>query len=219
MAAARRTPTACRPAACRRGDAVVGRRAHRHADHGRHLQLLGARHRLGRRHRHADLLADHQCRRRDDHGVADQPDGRRGRRGLQPVDHGQRRHGTVQLQRDERQPAGGAEPASGGTLSGTPSASGSSSFTVTATDANGATGTRNYTLSIGAALSTTQAVASSSLTAGVAATAFTPVTASGGSTPYSYGISPALPAGLSFNTSTGRSAARRAPPARARPTR
>ncbi|MFT3956764.1 MAG: putative Ig domain-containing protein [Piscinibacter sp.] len=91
----------------------------------------------------------------------------------------------------------------GGSLTGTPSAAGSSSFTVTATDANSATGSRSYTLSIGAALSTTQAVASRTLTAGVAATAFTPVTAAGGSTPYSFAVSPALPAGLSFNTSTG----------------
>ncbi len=41
------------------------------------------------------------------------------------------------------------------------------------------------------------------LTRNVLASPFTPVTISGGTPPYSYAISPALPAGLSFNTSTG----------------
>ena len=53
------------------------------------------------------------------------------------------------------------------------------------------------------ALTTTQAVASSTLTVDVAATTFTPITASGGVTPLAFAITPALPTGLSFNTSTG----------------
>jgi hypothetical protein len=54
-----------------------------------------------------------------------------------------------------------------------------------------------------APLSTTVAVATASFYAGVAITPFIPVTAAGGTTPYSFAISPALPAGLSFNTSNG----------------
>ncbi|CAN2235785.1 Fibronectin type III [Candidatus Planktophila vernalis] len=54
-----------------------------------------------------------------------------------------------------------------------------------------------------AALSTTTSVSSKSLTAGTAATSFTPITASGGGSSKTYSISPALPSGLSLNTSTG----------------
>ncbi|MFZ8455699.1 Ig domain-containing protein, partial [Staphylococcus aureus] len=41
------------------------------------------------------------------------------------------------------------------------------------------------------------------VTINTAVSSFTPVTGSGGTTPLTYGISPTLPAGLSFNTSTG----------------
>lgn len=53
------------------------------------------------------------------------------------------------------------------------------------------------------ALSTTTAVASTTLTVNSAATPFTPVTASGGYGTLTYAVSPALPTGLSFNTATG----------------
>ena len=53
------------------------------------------------------------------------------------------------------------------------------------------------------ALSTTQAISTNTLTQNTAATAFTPVTASGGGGAKAFSISPALPTGLSFSTSTG----------------
>jgi hypothetical protein len=53
-------------------------------------------------------------------------------------------------------------------------------------------------------LPTTQLqVASTTLTRGVPATPFIPVTATGGTAPYDWAVSPALPAGLTFTPSTG----------------
>ncbi|WP_298162140.1 putative Ig domain-containing protein, partial [Brevundimonas sp.] len=52
-------------------------------------------------------------------------------------------------------------------------------------------------------LTTTQAVASRTVSVGAAITPFTPVTGSGGLGVLSYAISPGLPAGLSFSTTTG----------------
>ena len=52
-------------------------------------------------------------------------------------------------------------------------------------------------------LSTFQAITRQGLVSGTAASAFTPVTATGGKTPYTFSISPALPTGLSMSTSTG----------------
>jgi hypothetical protein len=49
----------------------------------------------------------------------------------------------------------------------------------------------------------TQSIASKPLTVNTATTSFVPVTGSGGTAPLTYAIAPALPAGLSFNTSTG----------------
>jgi hypothetical protein len=61
-----------------------------------------------------------------------------------------------------------------------------------------------YTYSYSTPLSTTQDISSKTLNAGVAATSFTPVTASGGTAPYTYSISDdSLPSGLSINSSTG----------------
>jgi len=74
---------------------------------------------------------------------------------------------------------------------------------VTVTDANGATGSATFSLTVNPALVANQTVPSTTLTQNVAATAFTPVTGSGGTTPYSYVVSPALPSGLTMNTSTG----------------
>ena len=58
-------------------------------------------------------------------------------------------------------------------------------------------------ISASTALSTTLAVSTKSVPANQAITPFTPVTATGGTLPYTFGISPALPTGLSFNTSNG----------------
>jgi len=89
------------------------------------------------------------------------------------------------------------------TLAGTPTVTGSASLTVTATDSNGFTGTQSYTLTVNPAVTATQAVATKILTANHATTSFTPVTSSGGTTPLTYSISPALPAGLSISSATG----------------
>ncbi len=64
----------------------------------------------------------------------------------------------------------------------------------------------SQTITINNALAAATAVPSTTLTDHVAATPFTPVTASGGVPPYTYSIvspSPALPAGLSIDSSTG----------------
>jgi sugar lactone lactonase YvrE len=52
-------------------------------------------------------------------------------------------------------------------------------------------------------LTAAQSIASAALTQNHAASSFTPVTGSGGTAPFAYSVSPALPTGLSFNASTG----------------
>jgi len=59
------------------------------------------------------------------------------------------------------------------------------------------------TLTVIPALIATQVVAHNSLTAGTAAVAFTPVTASGGTVPYIFAVSPVLPTGLALSAATG----------------
>lgn len=89
-----------------------------------------------------------------------------------------------------------------GVLSGTPTAGGSFSFTVTATDANGFTASRAYAFTIGAA-----AIALNPATvpgATLAAAYSQTLTASGGIAPYTYAVtSGTLPAGVSLNGATG----------------
>ncbi|PZQ18412.1 MAG: autotransporter outer membrane beta-barrel domain-containing protein [Rhodanobacter denitrificans] len=91
----------------------------------------------------------------------------------------------------------GVTLASGGTLAGTPTAGGSFTFTVTATDANDFTGTQAYTLQIG---SPTIEIAPPALPAGTVGTAYSQaLTASGGTAPYTYAISAGtLPGGLAL---------------------
>ncbi|HLZ66155.1 MAG TPA: putative Ig domain-containing protein [Aliidongia sp.] len=101
-------------------------------------------------------------------------------------------------------PVGLSLASSTGTITGTPTAaSAATSYTVTVTDANGVTATANFSLTVNGAVVATQAVASTVLTQGHAATSFTPVTGSGGTGALTYGVSPSLPAGLSFSTSNG----------------
>jgi large repetitive protein len=100
-------------------------------------------------------------------------------------------------------PSGLSFNTSTGTIVGTPSvAYGASSFTVSITDANGANATNSFSLTVYPAVAAAQAAPSVALTYGSAANV-TPVTGSGGTPPLSYSVFPALPAGLSFNTSTG----------------
>ncbi|RSV29025.1 putative Ig domain-containing protein [Sphingomonas sp. ABOLH] len=93
-----------------------------------------------------------------------------------------------------------------GTLSGTPTAGGSYSFTVTATDAttraNGGpyTAARNYTLTVAVA---TVALSPANLPAGTSGAAYSETpSATGGTAPYSYTLTAgALPAGVTLSSS------------------
>jgi len=89
------------------------------------------------------------------------------------------------------------------TLSGTPTATGTVGFTVTATDSNNFSGSQGYTLTANPPVTASQAIPSKTLTVNQSSVSFTPVTASGGTAPLSYSISPNLPAGLTLNTTTG----------------
>lgn len=89
---------------------------------------------------------------------------------------------------------------------GTPTfGSPTTNYVVTYTDSSGQTGSASFTLTINgpAVFTTTQAIASRTLTVNTLATSFTPVTASGGTTPYTFAITPSLPPGLNFSTTTG----------------
>ena len=101
-------------------------------------------------------------------------------------------------------PAGLMFNTSMGAITGTASVTSvATSYTVTVTDADNATATASFNLTVDSALVATQAIASTALTVNHAALAFTPVTGSGGDAPLSYSVSPGLPTGLMFNTSTG----------------
>lgn len=101
-------------------------------------------------------------------------------------------------------PTGLSLSASTGQVSGAPSVTAATdTYTVTATDAAGATTSKAFDLTVNAAVVATQAIASRTLTAGGAIAAFIPVTGSGGTAPLSYSVSPALPAGLTMVSSTG----------------
>jgi uncharacterized protein YhjY with autotransporter beta-barrel domain len=95
-----------------------------------------------------------------------------------------------------------------GQITGAPStALATTTFTVTVTDQTtptAQTSAKTFNLTVNAALTTVQAVPSTTLTVGSAATAFTPVTASGGTGTLSYALSGGtLPTGLNFSTTTG----------------
>ena len=100
-------------------------------------------------------------------------------------------------------PAGLTLDSTTGVISGTPTSSAAASFTITGTDANGCTGSRNYTLTpVCPAISITP----SSLAQGTVGTFYSRTLTASGGTP-SYGswtiTSGALPAGLTLNSNTG----------------
>ena len=84
-----------------------------------------------------------------------------------------------------------------GTLDGTPTTSGSYSFTVTATDSFGTTGTQDYTINVGSA---TIVVSPAGLPAGTVGSAYSQgFSASGGIGPYTFSMTGgALPSGLTL---------------------
>ncbi|WP_377706327.1 putative Ig domain-containing protein [Pseudomonas protegens] len=98
----------------------------------------------------------------------------------------------------------GTATASGTSITYTPTAgySGSDSFTYTATNASGTSSPATVTLTVSAP---TLAITPTTLPDGTQGTAYNQtVTATGGTTPYTYAISAgSLPAGLSLNTSSG----------------
>jgi uncharacterized protein YhjY with autotransporter beta-barrel domain len=92
----------------------------------------------------------------------------------------------------------GLSLASGGTLSGTPSASGNAAFTVQVRDANGATATQSYTISMVAG----PVVSPTTLPAAEVGVSYSQtIGANGGTGPYTFTVSSgALPAGLSMSS-------------------
>ncbi|UYK80870.1 putative Ig domain-containing protein [Xanthomonas sacchari] len=99
-------------------------------------------------------------------------------------------------------PAGVTVNSASGALSGTPTATGNFSFTLTATDSTSGTpgqAARSYTLAI---VAPTLTVAPSTLPSGTAGTAYSQtLSTSGGTAPYTYALSSgALPAGLSLSS-------------------
>jgi hypothetical protein len=88
-----------------------------------------------------------------------------------------------------------------GVLSGTPNLEGTYTFTIKATDANGAEGTTEFTLTVNPLLT----IPTASLANGTVGALYTSiVTASGGTTPLTWSVSAGtLPAGLALDPATG----------------
>jgi hypothetical protein len=101
-------------------------------------------------------------------------------------------------------PAGVTLAAGTGSISGTPTASGSFNFTVKVTDSSSQTGTKAFTLTIAAAPNPVQITTSSLPSAQVNTSYSTTLAASNGTTPYSWSItSGSLPTGLTLSAATG----------------
>ncbi|HET7369382.1 MAG TPA: putative Ig domain-containing protein [Gammaproteobacteria bacterium] len=96
----------------------------------------------------------------------------------------------------------GVSLSSGGSLSGTPTAAGTFSFTVTATDIIGQSGSRSYDVEVTGA---TLTLLPSSLPAAHFGQAYSEtLTASGGTAPYNFSVtSGSLPTGMALDASTG----------------
>ena len=96
-----------------------------------------------------------------------------------------------------------------GAVTGTPTATYATADVVfSVQDVNGvvANTTSTVRFTVGAAsvsITATATTTAQNLTVGTAMASFTPLTVSGGVTPYTYGYTGTLPAGLNFNTSTG----------------
>ncbi|TXC67441.1 hypothetical protein FSC37_03600 [Piscinibacter aquaticus] len=113
-------------------------------------QLHGDGHRRQRRHRHAQLHAEHRRGAEHHAGGGEQlADRGRGRHCLHAGDGLGWQH-AVQLWHLPALPAGLSFNTSTGQVSGTPSAaSASTTYTVTVTDGNGSTSSKTFTLSVG----------------------------------------------------------------------
>lgn len=102
-------------------------------------------------------------------------------------------------------PAGLSLNVASGAITGTPTASGISSFTITATDANDCPGSRTYVIAVTAIVCPVITLSPASLPGIVVGAPYSQtVSASGGIAPYTYLItSGALPPGLALNSTTG----------------
>ncbi|MVA23104.1 putative Ig domain-containing protein [Agrobacterium vitis] len=91
-----------------------------------------------------------------------------------------------------------------GSISGTPTTAANTSFTITATDANGATGSASYSLAVTEpSVTLTLSPSSGTLTTATVGTAYSQsVTTTSGTAPYTY-AGTGLPDGLVLDTSTG----------------
>ena len=99
-------------------------------------------------------------------------------------------------------PGGLSFAASTRTLSGTPTSSQTAqTYTYTATDANGATISQTFTITVNTALSL-GTIANQTYTQNQQITDLVLPAASGGTSPYTYTLTPALPTGLTFTAST-----------------
>lgn len=91
-----------------------------------------------------------------------------------------------------------------GTITGVPTAAKlATTYSVTVTDDVGTKATERFNLTVKPAFTATAAVSAKALPVNAAAAAFTPVVPAGGTAPYTFAVSPALPAGLSLSASTG----------------
>lgn len=114
-------------------------------------------------------------------------------------------YGTITYSISPALPAGLSFNTTNGQITGTPTAlKTTTSYTITAADQSGQTSSKSFSLTVGTTTLTAIVNTSSVLTKLLeSVTAVTPVTASGGSGTKTYAISPALPTGLSFSTTTG----------------
>ncbi len=102
-------------------------------------------------------------------------------------------------------PGGLSLTASSGSISGTPTAAGTFSFTTKVTDSASHSATQSLSITVTASVALTINRGSGTLPAGQDGTAYNAVlSASGGNTPYTWSITTGvLPAGLTLNASTG----------------
>ena len=103
-------------------------------------------------------------------------------------------------------PAGLSFSTSTGAVTGTPTATyATASLYFSVKDANNVVASTTSTVSftVGAAFSAIATTTAQNLSVGTTMVSFSPLTPSGGATPYTYSYTGTLPAGLSFSTSTG----------------
>jgi hypothetical protein len=101
-------------------------------------------------------------------------------------------------------PAGLSLSPTTGAVTGIPSVpSFATTYTVTVTDANGATATNTFTLIVNPVVAATQQLSAAFLQRNFSAGSFIPVTGSGGTSPLAYSVSPGLPTGLNLSPTTG----------------